>query len=72
MDYGFPTRFAPEVENAFVGKALELVKKTATPQVNGADEEPLINTNGTLIEVADGREISCVRNATQNVEITPR
>ncbi|RBP40579.1 neutral/alkaline ceramidase-like enzyme [Roseimicrobium gellanilyticum] len=31
MYYGFPTRFAPEVENALVGKALELVKKTATP-----------------------------------------
>lgn len=29
--YGFPTRFAPEVENALVGKALELVKKTAAP-----------------------------------------
>lgn len=29
--YGFPTRFAPEVENTLVGKALELVKKTATP-----------------------------------------
>jgi neutral ceramidase len=29
--YGFPTRFAPEVENALVNKALELVKKTAAP-----------------------------------------
>ena len=26
--YGLPTRFAPEVENALVGKVLELVKAT--------------------------------------------
>ena len=29
--YGFPTRFAPEVEGVLIGKALELVKQTDAP-----------------------------------------